>query len=229
MKPPLLLLHGALGASPQFNSWISILETDFKVFTMDFDGHGISGFDGKGFQMDSFVTNILDFLDQNELKQTNVFGYSMGGYAALLAASKYPSRFLKVMTLGTKFDWSPEVSAREVKMLNADKIAEKVPKFAAILESRHSGIGWRKVLEFTASMVLDLGNSPGLLPEVLNSINLPVRIGLGERDIMVNITETVDAYKALPNAQFQVFPNTGHPLEESDSRLVSEGMREFFL
>lgn len=46
---------------------------------------------------------------------------------------------------------------------------------------------------------------------------------LGDRDKMVTLDETVNAYKAIPGAALSVFPETPHPLEKVDvSRIVFE-------
>ena len=47
-------------------------------------------------------------------------GHSMGGYVALKLALKRPELVDRIITLGTKFNWTPEVAAKEVKMLNPD-------------------------------------------------------------------------------------------------------------
>ena len=43
----------------------------------------------------------------------------------------------KVFTLATKFEWTPDIAQKEIKMLDAAKIAEKIPAFAQLLEKRH--------------------------------------------------------------------------------------------
>ena len=54
----------------------------------------------------------------------------MGGYVALQLANKHPKYVQKIITLGTKFAWDKETAAKEVKMLNPEKIEEKIPAFA---------------------------------------------------------------------------------------------------
>jgi pimeloyl-ACP methyl ester carboxylesterase len=209
----LLLLHGALGASAQFETWKPLLASSFEVHTPELEGHGLSPAADRPFRMEHFADNLLQYIQKHQLKKPLLFGYSMGGYVGLTLEHLHPGTFAGIFTLATKFDWRPETAAQEVKGLNADKIAEKVPAFAATLEQRHPAIGWRNVLSSTAEMMLHLGSAPTLTAEVLGGIECPVRVAVGDRDKMVSVEETTWAYRALKHGQLQVLPNTAHPLE----------------
>src|SRR5690606_942962 len=102
-----LLLHGALGCKKQFEDLQKILSENPKIHALDFDGHGENHSD-ESFSMELFSKNILNFLNEKNIEKTDVFGYSMGGYAALCLAKKQPERLGKIMTLGTKFLWDKE-------------------------------------------------------------------------------------------------------------------------
>ena len=39
---------------------------------------------------------------------------------------------------------------------------------------------------------------------------------MGDRDTMVSIEETLDAYRALPAGELEVLPATPHPMERVD-------------
>lgn len=224
----LLLLHGALGARSQFDAWKALLEPHYRVYTLDFEGHGSSPFADRPFRIEHFAENLQVFLDAEELNGVDIFGYSMGGYVAMHLAAQNPAAVGRIFTFATKLAWSPETSAKEVKMLNADKIMEKVPKFAAMLEARHHGNEWREHLARTAEMMLDLGDQPRLTPEVFAALQHRIRMGVGDRDHMVSIEETVGAYRHLPHGELFVMPDTPHPLEKIDAARMVAAMREFF-
>ena len=124
---------------------------------MNFEGHGGRPSD-RPYSIDAFSENLVSFIHEKELNQANIFGYSMGGYVALKTAQTRPDLINKIFTLGTKFNWSPESAAKEVKMLNPDKIEEKVPAFAKALQERHSPGDWKVVLRKTSEMMIDLGH-----------------------------------------------------------------------
>ena len=99
------------------------LSTEFDVYSFNFPGHGGTE-PFESFSMDAFAKATADFIKTHQLKNLPVFGYSMGGYVALYLESMYPSTFQKVITLGTKYEWSEEIAAKEIKMLRPDVIEQ---------------------------------------------------------------------------------------------------------
>ncbi|ARS36966.1 alpha/beta fold hydrolase [Pontibacter actiniarum] len=223
----LLLLHGALGSAAMLKPLQEALQNNFSVYTLDFSGHGGKPLPQEPFRMELFVQDILHFLEQQQLSSTHVFGYSMGGYAALSLALQHPERIRSVYTLATKFAWSAEAAEKETKLLNPDKVAEKVPQFAAALAQRHAPQDWRQVMQHTAAMMRQLGQHPTLTPESLPQLQVPVQVAVGDRDTMVTVEETLWAYRLLPNAQLQVLPNTRHPFETLSIQNLTQHIRQF--
>ncbi|MBK9255419.1 MAG: alpha/beta hydrolase [Saprospiraceae bacterium] len=227
MKNNLLLLHGALGAASQFNLLVEKLKDHFDVHAFDFSGHGANDYHGS-LSMQKFSNDILDYLNENGLKKCELFGYSMGGYAAVTFALEHPERVDRIMTLGTKWKWDPETSAKEVKMLNTDKILEKVPAFADMLKQRHTGLGWKSVLNRTAELMEDLGNTSGLKKEDFVRVGVPVRICLGSEDSMVTTEESVAVAEWIPQGTFKILAGVPHPLEKVDVDLLSKELKAYF-
>ena len=224
----LLLLHGALGATSTLHPLQQLLEADFTVHTLNFQGHGGRAMPPAPFRIEFFAEDVLRYLDQHKLQHVDIFGYSMGGYVALSLALQHPDRIRRIFTLATKFAWSPETAAKEVKMLQPDKVQEKVPAFAALLAKRHQPHEWQEVMHRTADMMQHLGSYPLLTEETLSRIPMPIRVSVGDRDNMVSLQETAWAYQHLPNASLQVFPDTHHPLEKVDLSQLQHELRQFF-
>lgn len=223
---PLLLLHGAIGAQEQFEPLKVALTAHFDVHTLDFEGHGPVAFQERPFAMAYFAENVLAYLDEHNIESANIFGHSMGGYVGLYIAQHYPQRLGRVFTLGTKLAWTPEFAASEVRNMDPDKILEKVPQFAQTLEARHSD--WRKNMAYTREMTLALGESPPLTLDNLATITHRVRLGVGDKDRMVTLEETITAYRALPNGELHVLPDTQHPLERLNLTRVTHALADFF-
>ncbi|MER2999034.1 alpha/beta fold hydrolase [Pontibacter populi] len=219
----LLLLHGALGAASTLEPLKHALAENYNVYTLDFAGHGGNALPDENYSIELFAQNVLDFIDQQQLEQVHIFGYSMGGYVGLYLAQQHPDHVKSVFTLATKFAWSEETAAKEVKMLNPDKIKEKVPQFAAVLDKRHTPQPWEQVMHKTAAMMQQLGKQPLLTPNALAQIQQPVQVSVGDLDNMVTLEETIAAYRSLPNARLLVLPATKHPLETIPvSRITQE-------
>jgi pimeloyl-ACP methyl ester carboxylesterase len=219
----ILLLHGAIGAMDQLADLENNLADSFLVHRLNFSGHGRSPFADQPFSIHFFAEEVINFLDKNEIEKINLFGYSMGGYVAMYLADHHPHRINKLITLATKFKWDETIAAKEIKMLQADKIEDLLPAFAISLQKRHAPNNWKTVLEKTAAMLFEMGNDNPLKPGDYNSIHHPALLMLGDRDKMVTLDETLEVYKSLPNAQLAVLPNTSHPIELLNTdRLVYE-------
>jgi len=224
----LLLLHGALGSKSQFSSLIPLLEDTLQIHTLDFEGHGSSPLKVRSFRSDHFAENVLDYLNEHSLSSVDIFGYSMGGHAGLYLAKNHPERINRVFTLATKFLWTPEIADHEAALLDADQILKKVPHFAKVLEERHAVSGWKNVLQKTKEMFLELGEKNTLPEEHIRRIPHVVRIGVGDRDNMVSIEESVKVYQSLPQGELQIFPATPHPLEKAPLSCLVHSLIDFF-
>lgn len=228
-RPSLLLLHGALGAASQLAPLAAILGDRFEIHRIDFEGHGAQPDRDRPFTIVSFAENVISFLDEQAIGRCNIFGHSMGGYVGVYLAREQPERVAQVFTIGTKWDWSEAFAEREVGNMDADKIEQKVPHFAQALQERHTGSDWRTNLAKSRDMTLQMGSRPPLTFDDMSSISQPVRIGVGDRDRMTTLEESVAAYRALGNGQLQVFPDTQHPIERVDPHLLCAAVCDFFL
>lgn len=217
----LLLIHGALGAQQQFEELKSLLDQTFSVHTLNFEGHGGRP-SNEPFSMDLFVQNVRDYLQENALSSCSVFGYSMGGYVALKLAAQFPGTITEIVTLGTKFGWSPEIALKETAMLNPGKIEEKVPKFAAALAQLHAPLDWKEVMHKTAQLMLELGDQPALTVQDFQAIDIPVTLLLGSEDVMVTVEETTAVQQQLPNATFERVEGWQHPIERVNKEELAQ-------
>lgn len=225
----ILLLHGALGAASVMEPLTELLNGEgYAAQTLNFSGHGGAPF-VEGFGIEPFTNEVVRFMDENGLEKTDIFGYSMGGYVALNLARLHPGRVGRIITLATKFDWTPEGAEREAKMLDPDKIEAKVPAFAKQLEERHAPNDWKLLLRKTADMMLELGQRPLLTPDVLSKITHPCLICLGDNDQMVSLAETTQAANALPNGQLRILEQTQHPFEKVNLDILRYAIHPFLL
>ena len=227
-RPELILLHGALGSKAQFENLVPLLNSDFRVHAFDFSGHGEKEFDND-FSIDQFVADVEAFMKTEGISKADFFGYSMGGYVALKLASVRSEKVGRIVTLGTKFDWTPSTAANEVKLLNPDKIEEKIPKFAAMLVARHGQDDWKGVMNRTAQMMLNLGDQPAISAEVLNRITSEVVVSLGAQDNMVTPEESAWACRELSNARFEIVPDFVHPIEKLPVDGLAQIIRNFLV
>jgi pimeloyl-ACP methyl ester carboxylesterase len=224
---PILLLHGALGAQSQLEPLAAALGSHYQVQLFNFTGHGGRPLPAEGLAMQRFADELRDFIQVNGLQRPAIFGYSMGGYAAMLACRQQPELFGRLITLATKYHWDEPTAEKEVKMLDPATVQAKLPAFAETLAQRHAPHQWQALMVATAGMLRQLGQQPPLAPEDFAAIPHPSLLMLGDRDKMVTLEETYQTYRQLPQAQMAVLPNTSHPLEQVDVPLLAGMVQRF--
>lgn len=226
---PILLLHGAIGAASQLIPLKNRLSNSYAdIHLLNFSGHGGEGMPDGAFSIPIFAEDVRYYIEKNNLERVNIFGYSMGGYAGMYLAKKYPEKINKIITLATKFHWDEDIAAKEMQQLNPDKIAGKVPAFAAALQERHAPNDWKVVLSKTASMLEALGKNNALQLSDYTDIKAPCLLLLGDRDKMITIEETLQVYKTLPQAQMGMLPHTPHPIEQVNLKILSAMIENFY-
>lgn len=228
MNASLLLLHGALGTKEQLTNLKEALSTTFDVHTLDFEGHGANA-SSTPFSMPLFASNVVDYMKAHHMTKAHLFGYSMGGYIALQLAKTHPELVDHIITLGTKFSWTPESATKEIKMLNPEKIEEKVPAFAQKLAAIHTGNTWKEVMLKTATMMHGLRNGAKLTTAALTQIPHKTRIHIGDQDTMVSIEESKESADALPNGSLQIINGCKHPIESIAQKKLAEMITDFIL
>ncbi len=230
MKPTLLLLHGALGSPATLQPLAEALETALAgaltIKTLAFSGHGGQPVNPATFTLPHFGGEVCDFL-RAEAAPTHVFGYSMGGFAALLAAQQEPARFASLTALGTTLDWSPELVAAATAFINPAVIQAKAPGFAEQLRQRHAPADWTAVVTATARLIAAAGAAPLLRPENFRHLAVPVQLLVGDADEAAGPAAMAGFAAHLPQGRFEVLPHTPHPLERVDLAMLAKKIADF--
>ena len=223
-RPPLLLLlHGALGSEVQLQPLAEHF-SDREVSNVRLHGHGGDPVPAEGFQMATWLEQLTSILAKRS-EPVDVFGYSMGGYLAVALARNHPHKIRRIVTYGTKWTWSPEIAAREVRYLDPEVIREKVPQLASRLATYHGEDHWPEVVQATATLLTQLGESPLLGPEEVTSVAVPVTVCRGERDRMVTEAESLETAERLPHGFFVQLARQPHPIEQVDLHELQAAIR----
>ena len=228
MKSEILLLHGALHSKKQFEKMVPLLSEKFIVHSIDFTGHG-----GKKVShemgIQRFAFDVEEWMFENKKEKINIFGYSLGGYVGAFLAAQKPEKVSKLMTLNTKWDWTPQTAATEVAMLNPEKMEEKIPAFVEQLKNIHHPEYWKSVVTTTAAYLMDMGNQSPIEISQFEKLPMQVLIACGDRDTSSTIEMNTSVFRRIPNCNFCALPNTGHPFDKVNLQLLGTIMTQFFL
>lgn len=95
-SPPLIILHGLLGASDNWNSLAKQYTESHCVWLIDQRNHGRSKHHASNTYSD-LAADLRRFMDENNLDKSAVLGHSMGGKTALQFAHESPERVTQLI------------------------------------------------------------------------------------------------------------------------------------
>lgn len=89
--PAVILLHGLASSSRIWARLIKALKPDYRVFAMDFPGHGQSD-RWHQYTFDDLVDVVKTWMDASSLTSASLIGISLGCSVALTFAIRYPQK-----------------------------------------------------------------------------------------------------------------------------------------
>jgi pimeloyl-ACP methyl ester carboxylesterase len=225
--PPLVILHGLLGSSRNWQAVARDLSMRHRVFALDLRNHGSSPHDSR-MDYEAMVGDVVAWLAARSLGPVALLGHSMGGKAAMLLACRHPecvSR-LVVVDIAPKDYLSRSHRAEFAAMqelwlegLRSRAEAElrleaRVPdwamrKFLATnLETSETGEwSWMVNLPVLASALPALELNP-LSPE--DRYTGPCLFIAGGRSRYVEAGDLAAMERHFPRARLEVMPEAGH-------------------
>lgn len=107
-----IFLHGFLEDSSMWQPLCEALPSRFRKIALDLPGHGQSGNLSYVHRMEDMAELVRALLRHLRLRKVHLVGHSMGGYAALAFAEKYPDLLRSIVLLNsTAYADSPERQA----------------------------------------------------------------------------------------------------------------------
>ena len=97
-NPPLLLLHGLLGSSRNWQTTGADLARAYHVFALDLRNHGRSPH-AEEMTYASMGQDVLAWMDANDFASVSLLGHSMGGKVAMWMACHHPARVSRLIVV----------------------------------------------------------------------------------------------------------------------------------
>jgi pimeloyl-ACP methyl ester carboxylesterase len=228
---PLILIHGGLASSSQWEPIVPELAGGFRVITPDSRGHGRSTSPAGELSYARIADDIAALIAALGLQHPVVGGWSDGGQVTLELGARHPGA-AAALIVGAAYPDFDAGGLREAHraLLGADErgvpdsahIDAELGEFADEIKALHPGgeEQWRALVRQTAPMWLDY---QGLRPDELRAIRTPVLVLAGDRDELVPLDLAVSLYRTLPSAELAVCPSLSHdgPTPERASVLAS--------
>lgn len=217
---PLVLVHGLGGRSEDWTNLMPALVRDHHhVYALDLPGYGRSEWPKDAqYSIPEQAGAVEAFLDNIHLEQTDLGGWSMGGWIAMRVALDQPQRFRRLMvfdTAGVKFSmlWNPALFApetpeqlRDLNNLLMPTPPRPVPGFVARAifryEDRH---GW--VVRRNMDSML---SQKDLLDGKLGALKMPMLIVWGKQDYLIPVAAGEEIHREAPQSELEIFDGCGH-------------------
>ena len=94
---PLLLVHGNMGRWQAFSPIIPDLIHKHHIYALDLRGHGKSSHAAGTYTLQTHMTDVISFINDQIKLSVTIFGMSLGGMIGLMAAAHYPELVQQVI------------------------------------------------------------------------------------------------------------------------------------
>ncbi len=240
--PPLLILHGLFGSADNWHSLAKRWGQSYTVYALDLRNHGSSPHESAMDYLE-MVHDLTQFCHQEDLKQVNIVGHSLGGRVAMLFASMHPQiiNSLSIIDIGMKpVKGSHEPILNVLRtldmavfsdrgLLNSElnKSIESVPIRQLLqkntLRSVDGSLGWKFNHEALLDHYEDLTAPLELDDPFIGSV-LFLR---GEYSDYLDEQLSPEILRYFPLARLETIPGAGHWVHADQPELVYKAITNF--
>ena len=249
-RPTLLLLHGGPGFDHSgLAHTLAPLADVAQLVLLDHRGQGRSdGDDPAQWNLDRWVTDIVEFCEALELERPMILGQSFGGVVALAVAARYPDLPSKLIVSSSLAKFRPDRAFPMFERLGGPEVRKVAERHFSELSDESAAEFMRVALPVynptpmdpdvlaRVRLKLEVGNhffrneflTTDLLPE-LENIRCPTLVLSGELDPITPIADSEDITAAIPQAELHVFEGAGHGVFRDQPEEAVAVIREFVL
>jgi pimeloyl-ACP methyl ester carboxylesterase len=226
-RPPLVIVHGFLGSSRNWQTAGTGLADRFHVLAVDLRNHGRSPH-APEMTFKAMLGDMLEWMDAQELSRAAILGHSLGGKVAMQLACRHPERVDRLIVVDVAPKDYPAMAQRtEVTAMNElqfDGLASRAEvesrleprvkdwgmrKFLLTNLERTEGGGWRWMINLpvlTAAL-------PALVKNPLETEDRyagPAEFIIGGRSRFVATADHETILRHFPAARIALLPEAGH-------------------
>ncbi len=209
---PVILLHGGLGHSGNWGYQIQpLVNAGYRAVLMDSRGHGRSTRDERPFSYELMASDVIALMDAVQLENARLVGWSDGACAALVIASKAPSRVTGVFFFACNMDPSGVKPIEASSTL--DRCFNRHTKDFAQLSPQPER--FKGLVEDVTRMQQ---TQPNYSKQDLANIGVPVAIVQSEHDEFIKREHAEYLARSIPKAEFVVLSGVSHfaPLQRPE-------------
>ena len=227
--PVVVLLHGFPLNRSMWSGQLTGVGSIYRVIAPDLRGFGETPApaDVSTYTMEAMADDVVELLDELNLREPVVLGgLSMGGYVALAAVARHPSRFRALMLLDTRASAdTPEAALnREATARSVEETGDVAAVVSGMMPRLFSPLTRERRPELVAPIVESMNQaSPRAVAAALRGmaarpdrraelpgLRLPTLVTVGADDLLTPPEEARSMASAIPGARLEVIPDAGH-------------------
>lgn len=241
---PIVFLHGFPFDKTMWKGQLDYLKATHRLIALDIRGFGKSMDEESHLGMDLFANDLILFIDKLGLEKVIICGLSMGGFIALNAMKRFPSRFEALILCDTQ--------------CIADSYDVKVKRYKTIGDIKEYGVsnfneGFIKKVFHQDS----ISNKPELVAQlrsvifansqhiicqglialaersetcsILDKITIPTLIICGKEDAITPLDESKFMSKNIEGSVLHIINNAGHVANLEEPTKFNKLLRNFLM
>jgi 2-hydroxy-6-oxonona-2,4-dienedioate hydrolase len=234
----LVLVHGYLGGSNQWQAQLPVLSKHFDVVTLDLAGYGLANHLVAPTNLTDHALNVLATLDQIGIEHFHLLGHSMGGMVVQEITRLAPHRVDKLVLYATgPLGCIPgrfETMERSRERLREDGLQRTARRICATWLLDYEASTAFEALAALATLASEQAASAGLSAmeswdgrEHLSRIEKTTLVIWGERDRTYGWSQIEMLWRNIPGASLAVLPSCAHALHLERGSLFCTLLVEF--
>lgn len=230
---PVIFLHGFPFDKTTWQPQIDFLKSSYRIITYDHRGFGGSKDEESTLSIDLLTDDLIRFMDKLNIEKAVICGLSMGGYIALNAVTRFPSRFEALVLADTQcIADTPEAKEKRYKAIeeiNAAGPTNFNEGFIKNVFCKESFSNQKETVDKLRHVVFS--HSPHILTaglaalaersetcSQLDKITIPTLILCGREDTVTPLAQAEFMHAHIKGSILQVIDHAGHVsnLEQAD-------------
>lgn len=231
---PLLLLHGGIGSTGNWDGLVPHLVSAFRLLAVDSRGHGQSTNPSGTLTYGLMAQDVAALCTELRLERPILCGWSDGAQVALELELQFPGLAAALILVGTLVDWDAAFHAATRRLFGVDaagrvdraRLATDNPDLDRYGRATHHQYltHWETLAQQTVDMWLDY---PGLTSEQLGQVRAPALVVLGDRDAFIPVDDGVRLHRALPDSELLICPAGSHSVMRDRPAIVAAAIVDF--
>jgi 3-oxoadipate enol-lactonase len=241
---PIVFLHGFPFDKTMWQEQLDYLKITHRVIACDIRGFGKSTDEESHLSMDLFANDLILFIDKLGFEKVIICGLSMGGFIALNAMKRFPSRFEALILCDTQcIADSHDVKAKRYKAIEDIKeygVSNFNEGFIKKVFHEDSIINKPELVEQLRSVVFS--NSQRIICQglvalaersetcsITNKISIPTLIICGREDAVTPLDESKFMNMNIKGSVLHVINNAGHVSNLEEPAKFNKLLRDFLV